>query len=101
MVSRGPTRVEALGPTGERLATRLKQLRHERGLTLSGLASKLNDLGRPILVSALSKIEKGQRRVDADDLLALAAALDVSPHELLTVDASANAPEAGIDAPVG
>ena len=83
MESRGQPRVEALGPVGERVAARLKRIRQERGLTLSDLASKLDDLGRPILVSALSKIEKGQRRVDADDLIALALALDVSPNQML------------------
>ena len=75
--------MEALGPTGARVAARLKQVRLERGLTLAELAAKLEGLGRPLLLSALSKIEQCQRRVDADDLVALARALDVSPTLLL------------------
>lgn len=75
--------VEALGPTGARVGRRLNELRRERDLTLGELADKLKELGRPILLSALSKIEKGQRRVDVDDLVALALALDVSPNVIL------------------
>lgn len=75
--------MEKLGPTGQRVGQRLRELRQERGLTLAALEEKLADLGRPILLSALSKIEKGQRRVDVDDLVALAQALDVSPNLLI------------------
>lgn len=75
--------MEKLGPTGQRVGRRLKELRHERGYTLGELEAKLAALGRPILLSALSKIEKGQRRVDADDLVGLARALDVSPNSLM------------------
>ncbi len=78
--------MEKLGPTGQRLGRRLKELRRERDLTLSGLETRLTEVGRPILLSALSKIEMGQRRVDVDDLVALALALDVSPNLLLLPD---------------
>lgn len=81
-------RVEALGPTGERVSARLAAIRRFRRLTLGELAAKLGDLGRPIQLSALSKIEKGQRRVDADDLVALALALDVSTNTLLLPEQS-------------
>ena len=39
--------------------------------------------GRPLTHSAVDQIEKGTRRVDVDDLMALAAALEVSPITLL------------------
>lgn len=78
-----PARVEALGTTGMRVAQRVGELRQQRGLTLAELEDRLLEVGRPILLSALSKIEQGQRRVDADDLVALALALDVSPNMLL------------------
>ncbi|MFE2753998.1 TIR domain-containing protein [Actinosynnema sp. NPDC059335] len=81
-------RVEALGPTGERVSARIAAIRRSRRLTLGELAAKLDELGRPIQLSALSKIEKGQRRVDADDLVALALALDVSTNALLLPDQS-------------
>ncbi|MEV0683403.1 Z1 domain-containing protein [Nocardia sp. NPDC050378] len=78
--------VGALGPTGIRLSKRVQDLRQARGLTLGTLARRLGDLGRPIDLSALAKVEKGQRRVDVDDLVALALALDVSPNWLLLPD---------------
>lgn len=53
-------------------------------MTLNQLAEKLADLEHPISTSALSQIAKCARRVDIDDLMALAAALDVSPADLLT-----------------
>jgi transcriptional regulator with XRE-family HTH domain len=75
--------VEAPGPTGARVAQRVRELRQERGLTLADLAAELERFGRPILLTALSKLEKGQRRINVDDLVALALALDVSPNVLL------------------
>ncbi|EHM29101.1 hypothetical protein SPW_2559 [Streptomyces sp. W007] len=40
-------------------------------------------LGRPMTITMLSRIECRQRRCDVDDLVAIAAALDVSPLTLL------------------
>jgi hypothetical protein len=55
------------------------------------LAARLEELGRPIPTLGLRKIESYERRVDADDLVALAAALGVSPITLLMpVTESAN-----------
>src|SRR5688572_761624 len=64
----------------------MREIRTARGLTLQQLSNRLAELGRPILLSALSKIEKGQRRVDTDDLVAIALALEVSPNHLLLSD---------------
>ncbi|MEU7764995.1 DEAD/DEAH box helicase family protein [Nocardia sp. NPDC049190] len=79
-----------MGPAGIRVGQRLKDVRQSRGLTLNLLATRLSDLGRPIDLSALAKIEKGQRRVDVDDLIALARALDVSPNWLLFPETATN-----------
>jgi transcriptional regulator with XRE-family HTH domain len=70
-------------PTSERVARNLAALRKARGLSLRDLHVRLRDVGRPILPSGLHKIERGDRRVDVDDLVALAIALDVSPNRLL------------------
>lgn len=83
-------RVGALGPTGIRLSKRVQDLRQARGLTLGTLARRLGELGRPIDLSALAKVEKGQRRVDVDDLVALARVLDVSPNWLLLPDTASH-----------
>jgi transcriptional regulator with XRE-family HTH domain len=71
------------GPSAERVRDNIKALRRKRGLDLADLSQRLGDLGQPISVSGLSKLELGQRRVDVDDLVALALVLDVSPNRLL------------------
>jgi len=53
---------------------------------LAQLSARLAELGRPILPNGISRIEQGERRVDVDDLVALALALDVSPNALLMPD---------------
>lgn len=75
-----------VGPHGRRLAANLYRIRNARGLTTRKLAQRLSDLGRPIPASGLTRIEKGQRRVDVDDLLALASTLRVEPMQLLERD---------------
>jgi 8-oxo-dGTP pyrophosphatase MutT (NUDIX family)/transcriptional regulator with XRE-family HTH domain len=72
-----------LGPVGRYVIENLKQLRDARRLTYRELADRLATLGRPIPTLGLSRIEKGTRRVDADDLVALAIALGVNPAALL------------------
>jgi transcriptional regulator with XRE-family HTH domain len=70
-------------PTHDRVARNITELRKERRMSLAGLAVRLADVGRPILRSGLHKIENGDRRVDVDDLVALALALDTTPNRLL------------------
>ncbi len=73
-----------LGPVGEVVRQNVKTLREEQNLSLVALSRRLAELaGRPIPTLGLSRIEAGERRVDADDLVALAAALGVSPVTLL------------------
>lgn len=71
------------GPSSERVAAAVLRIRRERGLSYAELARRLATLGHPILDTGLMKIEKGHRRVDVDDLMALAVALDVTPNLLL------------------
>jgi transcriptional regulator with XRE-family HTH domain len=54
-------------------------------MTLREVSDRLARYGRPILPSGLAKIEKGDRRVDVDDLVAIARALGVNPERLLQV----------------
>lgn len=78
-------RSNALGPTGEQVAANVATLRNSRGLSTTQLSKLLERLGRPIPPTGITKIEKRTRRVDVDDLMALAAALRVSPSRLLFV----------------
>lgn len=72
-----------IGAAGINVASNLKRLRQRAGLDLRGLSARLRGSGHLISASGLSKIENMERRVDVDDLVALAVALDVSPLALL------------------
>jgi|SRR5271157_643503 len=74
------------GTTAEVVGANVKRLRSARNLGLRALSNKVGngETGRPLLRhSAINQIEKGTRRVDVDDLTALAIALDTSPIGLL------------------
>jgi transcriptional regulator with XRE-family HTH domain len=70
-------------PTGGRVAQNVRELRTRRGLSHRNLSSRLTELGRKILPSGIVKIEQGERRVDTEDLVALALALGTTPNRLL------------------
>lgn len=72
-----------LGPTGDQVRANVERIRESRGLTKKELSDRVAELGRTIPPLGVSRIEAGTRRVDADDLVALAAALNVSPLSLL------------------
>jgi transcriptional regulator with XRE-family HTH domain len=86
-------RSNELGPTGRRVAENVRQIRERAGVSKAELAKRLAKIGRPINASGISKLEslvgrteetsERQRRVDADDLAALALALGVAPVRLL------------------
>ncbi|MGO1399578.1 MAG: hypothetical protein ACTHVO_14380 [Brevibacterium yomogidense] len=66
-------------------------------LTFAEMSRQLESRGRPIPPLGLRRIEAGERRVDVDDLMAIAVVLDVSPMRLLlpgvqakTIDAEAS-----------
>ena len=74
-----------VGPVGKQVAENVKTLRSR--IPVRELSARLESLGRPILPSGITKIEQGARRVDVDDLVALADALDASPLGLLLPNA--------------
>lgn len=79
---RGRQKVER-GPISDHVAENVAALRKVRGLSQQELSDRLGELGRPMLPSAISKIEGRDRGVDVDDLMALAVALGVNPSRLL------------------
>lgn len=88
------------GPTGNTVRENILRYRTRLNLGYADLARRLEALGRPIPVLGLSRIERGERRVDVDDLMALAVALGVAPTSLLlpdTSDADAAVTATGID----
>lgn len=74
-------REQTLGMTGKTMMKNLKRARGE--MTYAELARRLEAVGRPIPPLGLRRIEAGERRVDVDDLMALAVVLGVSPLTLL------------------
>lgn len=74
-------RGRGLGPTGEAVREKIKSLRGR--VPVTELSARLEQLGRPIPPLGIRRIESGDRRVDVDDLVALAVALGVTPATLL------------------
>jgi transcriptional regulator with XRE-family HTH domain len=73
----------APGPTGKRVAANIKAHRLRQDVAYAELSRRLEELGRPIATLGLSRIEGEKRRVDVDDLVAIARALAVNPLHLL------------------
>ncbi|WP_435610021.1 helix-turn-helix domain-containing protein [Streptomyces sp. C10-9-1] len=71
------------GPTARSVAANVRRLRGCRGFSIYQLSSALIESGRPIGPSAVAKIERQERQVTVDELIALALALGVSPSALL------------------
>ncbi|MFH9589169.1 helix-turn-helix domain-containing protein [Streptomyces luteogriseus] len=72
-----------MGPVGEALMHNIKRIREGQRLTFVKLSEELTEIGRPIPILGLRRIERGERRVDAEELLALAYVLGVQPVDLL------------------
>ncbi|MHA6761806.1 helix-turn-helix domain-containing protein [Streptacidiphilus sp. PAMC 29251] len=82
------------GPTSRRVAANIERLRKARQLHQKDLSALLAGVGRPMLPTVISKMERGERRIDVDDLVALALALNVSPSTLLLPPTSGSDPVA-------
>lgn len=72
-----------IGEAGAHFAAAVAEHRQRRGWDQAHLAARVTEAGRPMSVSVLGKIEAASRRVDIDDQVAIAAALDVPPARLL------------------
>jgi transcriptional regulator with XRE-family HTH domain len=71
-----------LGPVGESARRNVTRLRKAAGLSLADVSDRMTG-DRRLSVSGLSKVETGGRKIDVDDLVAIAAAIDVSPLAIL------------------
>lgn len=65
------------------MAKNLLDLRTARGLSTLRLSAAMKEIGQKVPASGITRIEKGDRRVDVDDLVAFALALNVAPNALL------------------
>jgi hypothetical protein len=72
-----------VGPAGEALAANIKRVREARRLGYAEFSRQLSGIGRPIPELGLRRIELGERRIDADELLAISYVLQVAVVDLL------------------
>jgi len=92
-----------VGATGEAVARNVKRLREAANLTYTEVSKALAGIDRPISPLAVRRIEEGERRVDVDDLVALALVLNVAPVSLLYPGAKERGDEVlatGLNSPV-
>jgi transcriptional regulator with XRE-family HTH domain len=73
-----------VGPLGQNLIANVEYLRQVRGLSARKLSAELDKAGRPIPPLGLARMARGERRVDVDELVALAEVLEVTPDVLLS-----------------
>lgn len=71
-----------IGHAGQQVAKNIQLIRENRRLTYVELSQLLAESGRAIPVLGLRRIERGNRRVDVDDLIALATVFGVRPEAL-------------------
>ena len=72
-----------LGFTALVVAANVRRHRERMGLGFAQLSRELGSAGRDIPPLGIGRIESGERRVDVDELTALAAAFGVCPATLL------------------
>jgi transcriptional regulator with XRE-family HTH domain len=72
-----------VGPAGREMGATVAAIRKQRGMLLTQLSAAVASHGRPIPPNGISRIERGERRVDIDDLVALAESFGVTPAALL------------------
>lgn len=76
-------RIADLGGVGDTVRRRIAALRESQNLTYAAMARLLEEAGRPLGTLALRRIEAGARRVDVDDLVAIALVLGATPNSLM------------------
>lgn len=78
-----PRQKNPLGPSGDLAAQRVRELREGRGWSFKELSDRLAKAGRTIPTLGLRRIEAGERRIDIDDLTALAVVFEVNASAIL------------------
>lgn len=79
----------------ETIRRRLRALREGRRWSQEQLADAVSKLGVPLHATAITRIERGARRITAEELTAVALALEVTPLALLVDLAAEQASLAG------
>lgn len=71
------------GPAASQVAQNIERVRKARQMKQKDVSDRLREAGRPMLATVVSKVERGERRIDVDDLVAFGRALRVPPLLLL------------------
>lgn len=79
-----------LGATGQVVAENIKTTRQQLNLTFAELSRRLTAIGQPIPELGLRRIEKSERKVDVDELLALSSVFRCTPLYLITPEATSS-----------
>lgn len=72
----------ALGPRAAQMVSTIRRLREAQRLTYAEMAKQLMALDQPIPTLGLSRIERGERRLDIDEIHAIATVLGVKAENL-------------------
>jgi transcriptional regulator with XRE-family HTH domain len=72
-----------VGELGRAVGQHIQALRRAHGLTQVGMSARLVEVGREIPPNSVGRIEIGTRRVDLDDVEAIARVFGVSPVQLI------------------
>lgn len=83
--------------TGHTVRKNIGAIREAQNMQVTELSRRMKALGRSIPPLGLHRIESGDRRVDVDDLVALAIALSVSPASLLMPNLATAEPDEIVD----
>lgn len=84
-----PATAKEPGETSRRVARNVQTIRTARRISLREMSRRLGALGTPILDTSLIRLERAERRVDVDELVTLAAVLEVTTDQLLFGEAAA------------
>jgi transcriptional regulator with XRE-family HTH domain len=71
-----------IGSAGQQVASNVRLLREARRMSTVKLSELLEESGRPIPATGITRLEGGTRRVDVDELMALASVFGVRPEAL-------------------
>ena len=74
---------ERLGPTGNAVKNNIRFLRLQRKMSVEEMAGRLDYLGWPAHPVVLYRIERGNRRVDVDELALFAKVFRVDAGDML------------------
>lgn len=89
------------GLVSRRVARNLREIRQQQKLSTYDVARLLKTIGWPIQQTGVARIETGERGISVDDLVALAAVLDVAPVRLLMPPALSISRNGGTQTGVG